>query len=1173
MRQNKGGCCTGRLPPPLLLLLLLLLGSFARALVRHPIDFGWRFHLGDPGRQDLCPGGGADPFTALNGTACSTWGHVNPHGGLSVDECRLACCGDPQCAGWLHAKGYCYIGDSNYSCAATSDAKGNVGGIRTIPAAVAMPADGGPQTAEFEDSTWRVVNIPHDYVVEQAPDESLEGNHGYRAKNISWYRRNITVPGNAAGPVFLEFDGVYRSADMWLNGRYLGHHSSGYTGFRFRVGPSTLAPLRSGLPPTMLLAIRVDPRANEGWFYEGGGIYRHAWLVMAAKSAYIAPQGVHATAVLDSRVVRPSTGFATAAATVTVVTELGGVPTGHSFEQGAYKVATSIVGPDGAVAWSGSTAVSSNLTTTQRAHLPNAALWEPPVSIHGPVALYTVVSTLKRSEVAIDAWNTSIGIREIVHDANRGVVVNGRAIKVKGMCNHQDFAGVGTAVPDRLQAFRVRSMTRYGVNAWRMSHNPPNPELLDELDRAGVLVMAETRNFGNHSTWLNDWESMIRRDRNHPSIAWWSVCNEVGCEQATSEATIAVGIVFKKLLRTLDPVRPMTAAWKGYTIGGQNKTTDVLWASRVVDVYGKNYGNGAFYDTLHNTTSGLPMIASEHCSCSSDRAQSPNSSSRLLGEFASWSCVQQCWEPVAVRPFVEGFMSWTGFDYRGENNWPETNSQFGMVDLAGFPKADAYYWASQFLPKAHAVVKLLPNTWGLEPDVVGAVRTLITARCQPGLAAQAFDFVPALTRSSTADARSCPAGHANVEFLAQDQGCHRLNTSSAAACCATCTTTLGDSCTTWAYHDLPQASGRPPRFYSCFFSALPPALKRPRTNVTSGSSATPKPPPGPPSPPPAPPPPPPPSPHPPGPAVTLRSRSNSSLCLTVAHKNPASMVGCEAGDSNQLFWWNESTGVLQWATSSTNPMDRLCLDLLGGHSGVDFYSCRPGANQEWQYSLTSGVLKPTALAAVGQCVTLMGGGLRQAWVYTNGDAAELFLNGKSRGRQSIAPFDKGTWFLTYEAGNLSVAVTKDGAPWGTDAATIADSAAATALKLSVDMPVIGNGDAPLAPDGQDVIILTATVLDAHGRVVAMCDVAKGCPVVRVDVTGPGALLGMGNGDPHDHTLEGRTGGNTRRVFSGRVRALVQSIAGNGGDIVVTASASGLTSSSATVTAGRYQASL
>ena len=285
------------------------------------------------------------------------------------------------------------------------------------------------------------------------------------------------------------------------------------------------------------------------------------------------------------------------------------------------------------------------------------------------------------------------------------------------------------------------------------------------------------------------------------------------------------------------------------------------------------------------------------------------------------------------------------------------------------------------------------------------------------------------------------------------------------------------------------------------------------------------------------------------------------------------MVGCEAGDSNQLFWWNESTGVLQWATSSTNPMDRLCLDLLGGHSGVDFYSCRPGANQEWQYSRTSGVLKPTALAAVGQCVTLMGGGLRQAWVYTNGDAAELFLNGKSRGRQSIAPFDKGTWFLTYEAGNLSVAVTKDGAPWGTDAATIADSAAATALKLSVDMPVIGNGDAPLAPDGQDVIILTATVLDAHGRVVAMCDVAKGCPVVRVDVTGPGALLGMGNGDPHDHTLEGRTGGNTRRVFSGRVRALVQSIAGNGGDIVVTASASGLTSSSATVTAGRYQASL
>ena len=136
---------------------------------------------------------------------------------------------------------------------------------------------------------------------------------------------------------------------------------------------------------------------------------------------------------------------------------------------------------------------------------------------------------------------------------------------------------------------------------------------------------------------------------------------EIGCEQATSDATIAAGVEFKKILRTLDPVTPLTGAWKGYTVTGKaNATTDRLWGTKIVDVYGKNYGNGQFYDALHNSTPSLPIVASEHCSCSSDRAPFPNATAHLLGEVASWSCVQSCWQPVATREFVEGFFDWTG---------------------------------------------------------------------------------------------------------------------------------------------------------------------------------------------------------------------------------------------------------------------------------------------------------------------------------------------------------------------------------------------------------------------------------------------------------------------------------------------------------------------------------
>ena len=691
------------------------------------------------------------------------------------------------------------------------------------------------------------------------------------------------------------FSSRYRASDFWLNGEYLGHHSSGYTGFRFRVDGLSFAKL-DGTPN--LLAVRVDPRANEGWFYEGGGLYRHAW-VRSAATAHVAPWGVYVPSEVDTQSIqRLASGMLVGNAKITITTELEGIGmrTGNEGTTGgggvadgggAWAVQSNITDREGNLLWFGTVAVAAgSSTTTQVAELTELTLWMPqnaracgwPGSCaNGPAAMYSVATALVHGNLTVDeTLGTRFGVRDLAFDPDRGLLVNRVPVKAKGMCNHQDFAGVGTAVPDRVQAFRVAQMQAYGVNAWRTAHNPPNAELLDALDDQGFLTMNENRNFGNHSTWRADFADMIKRDRNHPTVVWWSVCNEGGCKQASGDATLAVGKAFKAVIAQHDPVatRPMTGAWK--TWGYNNASMDILWGTEVVDVSGWNYMSPLAYDTYHNATH-RPMVASEHCSCQSDRTAFPNASARVRGAAASWPCIKDCWEPVANRSFVQGLFDWAGFDYRGENHWPETNAQYGMLDLAGFPKAGAFYYKEQFLPDV-PVVQIVPGQW--EP--------------------------------------------------------------------------------------------------------------------------------------------------------------------------------------------------------------------------------------------------------------FTGGGQMEVSVYTNGDAVELLLNGAAVGApQAVAPFDKAGWFMPFTPGNLTAVATKGGKPWGSDTRLTGIPGAAS-IVLSVVAPVV-NVSAPLVADGQDVAILTATVLDRAGRVLH----TAGQPEVTVTVSGPGTLLGIGNGDPRDHTPEGRTGSSVRRTFNGLLRILVE----------------------------------
>ncbi len=260
---------------------LLLLGLHALAECAsggrstHSFDGGWLFHYGDAAKQELCPG---SAFEEFKGMYCPGWGHQAAYD-ITEDECKRYCCGDSSCAGWNYNGRWCSLGNSHAECVpgqgpGSWKGKGNwTGGFRAVPAPLIEPPSGGPHDVTYNDSTWRALDLPHDYVVEQAPVNQPEWNHGFRPKEVAWYRKHFHLDATFSNKnVSLVFEGVFRSSDFWLNGKHLGHHSSGYTQARFALGPGSGALFGS---EKNVLAVRIDPRANEGWWYEVSSDCRH----------------------------------------------------------------------------------------------------------------------------------------------------------------------------------------------------------------------------------------------------------------------------------------------------------------------------------------------------------------------------------------------------------------------------------------------------------------------------------------------------------------------------------------------------------------------------------------------------------------------------------------------------------------------------------------------------------------------------------------------------------------------------------------------------------------------------------------------------------------------------------------------------------------------------------
>ena len=508
--------------------------------------------------------------------------------------------------------------------------------------------ENGSSAVARDGGAWEKVDVPHDwalglpYVYTNNLNGSKAIGPGFPQNSVGWYRRTFAVPAESDGKrLFLEFDGVYRDAQFWVNGCYLGRNESGYIGCRFEVTDF----VRYGRDDNRI-AVRVDAKCQEGWWYEGAGIYRSVRLVT-----------------------KPADGL---------------VPD-------SVRIALKELKADAAVMHVDYETFAGGKAEKEFA-VPHPRLWSP-----DDPHLYTL-------ELCGETF--AYGIRTVVFDPNRGLVLNGKRVAVRGVCCHQDHAGVGVAIPDALQDYRVRLLKETGVNAYRASHHPPSPALLDACDRYGVMVLDETRLFCSSREGLDQFRRLIVRDRNHPSVIAWSLGNEEHNVQGNDTGRRIVESM-KRVQRELDPTRLSTYS------GNNGRQYD--GANAASDIRGINYvrltGEGTAKrmccgtDDYHAAHPGQPVWGSEEASTLVTRGAETFLTNRLY--FADsdveanrpkcWNLTAEEWTTFyAEREYLAGAFVWTGFDYRGESWVPATSCCYGIRDLCGFPKNNTSYYAARW---------------------------------------------------------------------------------------------------------------------------------------------------------------------------------------------------------------------------------------------------------------------------------------------------------------------------------------------------------------------------------------------------------------------------------------------------------------------------------------------
>ena len=557
----------------------------------------------------------------------------------------------------------------------------------------------GPYAQKFDDAAWEEIRLPHDWVTTLPYASEASHSHGYKTvgwkypeNSVGWYRKVVKIGNEDLGKrLMLRFDGIFRNAQVWFNGFYMGTEPSGYVTQVYDITPY----IKYG--EDNLICIRADASLEEGWFYEGAGIYRDVWLEKSAEVS-VAPFGTFVYAELK----QPYD-----VALLHVKTEV----TNSSLTTQQYEVEQRLLDAEGqeVVCANGHVTPLKAKETRMTQHiikLTNPHLW----STTDPY-LYQVETTVKVDGKVVDVYTTTTGIRDVAFDAEQGFLLNGKSLKLKGVNMHQDHAGVGAAIPDALQAWRIKQLKAFGCNAYRASHNPMTPALLDICDREGILVIDENRLMGINDEHLRLLERMIKRDRNHPSIILWSDGNEEWGLENTIQGT-RVAEAMREYTRLFDPTRHSTVA----NAGG----TELI---KGLDVVGFNYIVQNDVDNRKKANPSWKIVGTEETSGCGTRGwyfNAPDYPGRMVSMNRDTThhhvenVIERGWQFYADRPWAAGLFYWTGFDYRGEPNplkYPAHDSEFGILDYCGFPKDEAWYLKAWWTDEP--VLHIFPH-WNLQ---------------------------------------------------------------------------------------------------------------------------------------------------------------------------------------------------------------------------------------------------------------------------------------------------------------------------------------------------------------------------------------------------------------------------------------------------------------------------
>ena len=609
-------------------MLLTLLSSSLTHGARDTVnfDFGWRHHLVPNGRGPPTPPAPRNTTCGVGETGYNWGTGGSVHSKSTAGECCAACVADTDCLcwDWNPATNQCYVKTECGQKVKADRVTGKLSNAPPAPGPTPYPAlplvDPAEAAVGFNDASWSLIDTPHDMLIAQPFDERAPMRGAYIFRGAGWYRKHFNLPTEWEGTsIWLYVEGSFHATQMWLNGAPIGFedenegivHKQGYTSYWLRLDNATGIKFGTGAANSNVLATYIDASSGTGWWYEGGGLMRHSKLVSAPK-LHIPPSA--AWVWTTGQTSTSDGGGVTFNVEATMANEA-------SSASGAYTLAATVTEAGSTVTVGTVSHVSSGIAggateiiTLKITVASGIKLW----SVQSP-SLYeikvsvTTSATGSATSTTKDEVTLTTGVRTVEFDADKGLLLNKANVKVRGFCDHSNFGGVGGALPDRLNLFRAQKLRSVGGNAWRMAHNPPSPSRLDFMDALGMLCMDENRDYGGEHGQggmttefvpdeLRDMVDLVKRDRSHPSVMVWSFCNEVGCNNESAAES------FREVSKQYDPTRAVTQNHHGSNTSG-------FW----LDVQGFSHKHATDFDDFHKDFPNKPMMATECCSCMSQR--------------------------------------------------------------------------------------------------------------------------------------------------------------------------------------------------------------------------------------------------------------------------------------------------------------------------------------------------------------------------------------------------------------------------------------------------------------------------------------------------------------------------------------------------------------------------